>query len=404
MGDTPVCVISETGCARPTFDECLSFVQVAYRAIYGADTYLGNDCQDGQFVALLARALHDCNGQVLNVFNSFAPAGARGVALDRLVKINNLRRKNPSYSIVPVRVVGVAEIEIAAGLFEDVNGISWALPPNVTIPQAGEIVVLATAQVKGATRIPAGGLDTAQGRGSITNTTYGWQSVNNVAAATPGQPVETDAQLRIRQSKSTALPSQTLLDGLEGALLAISGVNRLKLYENDVGAPDPVYGFPGNCIAAVLDGGDPNEIARIIRLKKGPSVNTFGSTKVGVLSTSGAKKTVAFSYLSQIGIAYYLDVTNLGGFTQGVQTQIAQTIADFTNGLDIGETVAYDQAYAAAKLYDAVGSKTYRINAFTIGRIGSSLGANLSTADLPMKYFEAVACDPKKVSFRVRSS
>lgn len=403
MAGTPVCTIDENGCARPTFDQCLAFVQQVYRSIYGVDTYLGNDSQDGQFISLLARALHDCNGQVLAVFNSFAPANSRGVALDRLVKINHLRRKNSSYSVVPIRVVGVAGTLIAAGVIIDDAGFQWALPPNVLIPFEGQIDVLATCQVKGATRIAAGGFDTSAGLGSIVTTTYGWQSASNVAAASPGLPVETDAALRVRQSKSTALPSQTLLDGLEGALLAVGGANRLKIYENDISKTDSLE-IPGNCIAAVLDGGDPQEIARLIRLKKGPSVNTFGSTRIGVPSTSGAIKTVAFSYLSDVSIAAYLDITNLGGFTQGIQTQIAQSISDFFNGLDIGETVAYDQAYAAAKLYDALGSKTYRINAFTIGRIGPSLGAILSTVDLPMKYFEAALGDSTKVSFRLRPS
>ncbi len=63
MGATPVCQITAAGVVRPDFDACLGYVQALYRSIYGVDLYLGADSQDGQFMALLANAIHDCNGE-----------------------------------------------------------------------------------------------------------------------------------------------------------------------------------------------------------------------------------------------------------------------------------------------------------------------------------------------------
>ncbi|WP_456303412.1 hypothetical protein, partial [Komagataeibacter europaeus] len=171
---------------------------------------------------------------------------------------------------------------------------------------------------------------------------------------------------------------------------------RLKVYENTEGFTD-TNGIPGGCIAAVVDGGDPVAIASVIRLKKGPGVSTYGTTVQTVTSTSGIPKDIAFFYLTQAPIAYALDVTNLGGFTESIQGQIANSLAAFTNGLDIGEDVNFDQAWAAAKLYDSAGSKTYRLNSLTIGRAGGAL----ASSDVSMAFSEAAMGDASNVAFAV---
>lgn len=396
MGSTPVCQITAAGCVRPTFADCLAYVQGSYRAIYGQDMVLDASSQDGQFMALLANAIHDSNGETLAAYNSVSPSTAQGTGLDRNVKLNGIRRKSPTYSTVPVLCVGQAGITITGGIFTDPAGVQWSLPPVVLIPDAGQITVLATAQTIGSITLPAGALDTANGKGSIATVTRGWQAVTNQADASVGAPVESDSALRQRQSISTALPSLSVADGLLGALAAISGVNRLKVYENDTGATD-VNGIPGHCIAAVLDGGNPAIIAQIIRLKKGPGVSTFGTTMQTVTSTSGIPKNIAFFYLTQAPIVYALTVQNIGGFTQSIQAQIQQSLSGWTNGLDIGEDVNRDQAFAAAKLYDGPGSKTFKILSFQLARSGQPLGS----VDAPIAFSEAAMCSPVSIAITV---
>ncbi|WP_204312555.1 baseplate J/gp47 family protein, partial [Escherichia coli] len=84
------------------------------------------------------------------------------------------------------------------------------------IPPAGQITVTATCQTLGAVAAPSGAIDT------IATPTLGWQSVGNPIAAAVGLPIETDRQLRQRQALSTALPAQTILEALVGALFAVT--------------------------------------------------------------------------------------------------------------------------------------------------------------------------------------
>lgn len=395
MGSTPVCQVTAAGCVRPTFADCLAYVQGSYRAIYGQDMVLDASSQDGQFMALLANAIHDANGETLAAYNSFSPATAQGTGLDRNVKLNGIRRKRASYSTVPLLIVGQARTVITGGVITDAAGNQWALPPSVYIPDAGQVTVPATCQTIGAIALSAGAIDTANAKGSIATVTRGWQSVTNVAAASVGQPVESDSALRQRQALSTALPSLSINDGLAGALAAISGVNRLKVYENDAGYPD-ANGTPGRSVAVVVDGGDPATIAQVIRLKKG-SAGTYGSTYVDVPDTGGVAKRIRFFYLSQAPVAYALTVKNLGGFTLSLQNQVTAALAAWSNGLDIGEDVELDQAFAAAKLYDGTGSKTFKIVGFTAGRLGQPTAAT----DVPIAFNEAAICDVSNIAVTV---
>ncbi|WP_207105494.1 baseplate J/gp47 family protein [Methylobacterium sp. P1-11] len=356
--------------------------------------------QDGQFLALLAYAIHDANGETLAAYNSFSPSTAQGTGLDRNVKLNGIRRKRATYSTAPFLIVGQAGIEIDGGIVTDAAGNQWALPSVVVIPDIGQITVTATCQTIGAITLSAGAVDTANGKGSIATITRGWQTATNTAAASVGLAVETDSALRQRQAISTALPSQRLIDGLTGALAAIAGVNRLKVHENPTNARD-VNGIPGHMIAAVVDGGDPAAIASVIELKKGPGVSTFGTTvqTVQPIDNSTIPQDVAFFYLTQVPITYQVTVRNLGGYTASAEGIWKAALADFVNGLAIGEDVEWDQAFAAAKNFDGLGSKTFKIISFKQARDGGTP----TEADVPIAFYEAGMCSAANIAVTVQA-
>lgn len=394
MGTTPVGTITAAGFARPAFSFCLDYRQSGTRAIYGQDLYLGEDCQDGQIEVFNAQGIFDVSGVAQSAYNAFSPQTAMGSGLDRVVKSNGIRRKLATYSTAPFRCVGQAGTVAEGITITDPAGFVWALPAAVQIPNAGEIIVTGTCQTLGAITLAIGAVDTSNGAGSIGNPARGFQSVNNVAAASPGQPVETDNALRQRQAISTALPSLRLEDGLAGALAAISGVNRLRVYDNTKGYRD-LNGVPGHCVAVVLDGGDALTIAQVIALKKGPSTNTYGSTIQTVTPATGPQQDVGFFYLAQVPITYSVTVQNLGGYTQAIEDQWKASLVAFVNGLDIGESVRRDQAFAAAKLYDGAGSKTFKI---VDAGFRQSRGADApSHTDVPIAFNEAATCLPAAI-------
>lgn len=172
-----------------------------------------------------------------------------------------MSRHRSTQSVCDVELIGQVGTVIKKGMVRDVQGYSWRLPDTVTIGTHGTATVTATCQTQGSITAAVG--DIAE----IGTPTRGWQKVINHSVATPGRTIETDAELRIRQRKSVALPSRTVLDGMLGAISLIPGVSRLRGFENDTGQTNE-YGIPGHTIAIIVDGGDAMTIARTIALKK----------------------------------------------------------------------------------------------------------------------------------------
>lgn len=388
MGATPVCQVTEQGCIRPDFLACLAYFQNAYRAIYGQDTYLGADCQDGQFMALLANALHDANGETLAAYNAFSPASAQGAGLSSVVKINGIRRKSPTYSTADVLIVGQVGATITGGSVRDTAGVIWDLPAEVVIPASGQIIVSVKARALGAIQAAAGTLTT------INTPTRGWQSVTNLAAAAPGLPVETDSQLRQRQALSTSLPAQTLLEALLGALYAISGVTRIRAYDNDTNLVDAFTSAPGHTITLVIEGGDLTTITQVLAAKKPAGVGMYGDVVQSMPDAYGIPRLVGFFRPKPRAIAWYVTLRPRAGYTSDVAAAIQTALADYTNGIEIGATQQLASAYPAANLTGLPQSSAFEIVGLSAKR--SDLTSD-AYGDIAASFNEALTCDPSNV-------
>jgi hypothetical protein len=53
--------VTSAGISAPAYSDILLSLQASFRAIYGSDAYLEADSQDGQFLAIMAQAINDCN-------------------------------------------------------------------------------------------------------------------------------------------------------------------------------------------------------------------------------------------------------------------------------------------------------------------------------------------------------
>ncbi|EOT3440783.1 baseplate J/gp47 family protein, partial [Escherichia coli] len=203
--------VTAQGISAPDYQTILDTLTSYFRQIYGSDAYLEPDSKDGQMVALVALAVHDANNTAIEIYNSFSPTTAQAAALSSNVKINGITRKVATNSTADLLLTGTAGTTITNGSARDKNGIIWNFPASVAIGVDGTVLVTATCANSGSVAAMAGTITT------INTPTRGWVSVTNPAAATVGTPAETDAELRIRQSQSVALPSITPFEALDGA-------------------------------------------------------------------------------------------------------------------------------------------------------------------------------------------
>lgn len=386
--------VTAEGISAPDYQTILETLTSYFQQIYGSDAYLEPDSKDGQMVALVALAIHDANNTAISVYNCFSPATGYGAALTSNVKINGIARKGATNSTVDLLLTGTAGTTITNGSVRDQNNIIWNLPASVSISVDGTVQATATSANSGAIAALAGTITT------INTPTRGWTSVTNPTAATVGAPAETDAELRIRQGQSVALPSITPFEGVDGAIANVAGVTRHKLYENDTGAFD-ANGLPPHSISAIVDGGDITEIAQTIRGSKGQGTSTYGTTSVTVPDTYGNPHVISFSRSTDVPVYGHITLKAFAGYTSQIGVQIQQAVADYINGLTIGDSVLLSRIYSPANLGVVSGgnARYYDIQELLIGKSAGSVAA----ANIIIAYNESASCKPENIVLTVTS-
>lgn len=393
MIDDPVFSVTETGISAPSYEEIYEYLKGRMRAIFGDDINLDADTQDGQMVGIVAAAISDVNAQAIAVYNAYNPTTAKGVALDSAVKVNGITRQAASHSQVDLRIVGQAGTHIVNGVALDEAENKWNLPTDVVVPPAGEITVTAIAAEEGDIRAPAGTVN------RIGTPTLGWQTVENILAAEPGAPVQTDLELRAQQSKSTALPSVSLWEGIIGSLLTTAGVRRVSGIKNDGDTPT-TEGVPGHSIAMIVDGGEVADIAKTIFLKKGEGVGTYGSTSYNYLDSYGFPNTIKFSRPTVVPAYCTLTISPAADYLSSAEDEIKARIVAYINSLDIGESLNIARVLASAVKTDAgIVDERFSVEAITLGRSATAQTA----ASLAIAWNEAVSCAPENVTVEVQT-
>jgi uncharacterized phage protein gp47/JayE len=379
------CWVDAAGIHAPPFSQILAYLQSQYQGIYGSDVVLSNDTQDGQWIAIIATAINDANNAAIAAYGNFSPQTSQGNGLANMVKINGLTKGVASNSTLPVAIGGTYLTFIPAGIITDNNGNNWNLPPGVTIPSAGVITVTATAQ-------NAGAINAEPQTFKISTPIGGWQTAISATAAIPGEPIESDGALRIRQAQSVEINEETATQSLRAQLLALTGVGRLNIIDNDTSSMDS-NGVPAKSIAVVIEGGSSSAIGNAIRTSKTFGAGTFGTISVPYTDPFGNAQNVNYSAPTEVTITVAITVLAStipgGGYTTLIGQQIAAAVAAYISALPIGGDVYLNRVMLPANLYGGVGSSTFDVVSIELSRTGSG---GLAASNVTIAYNEAPFC------------
>lgn len=383
--------IDDSGIHAPTYDQILAWLKGKYRSIYGDDAYLENDSLDGQWLGVLALQFSQVNGVCIQTYNSFNPKTAGTDALTRNVKINGIKRALPTYSTVDVTLIGSPGTAIKNASVGDTNNNKWILPALITIPPSGEITVTARSEKAGAIFATAGSVN------KILTPTRGWLSVSNANTSSMGQDIENNARLRQRQSLSVANSSMSQTEAIRGVLLELNNVTRCKTFENKTNTTDN-NGLPPKSVCIVVSGGDGQEIAKIMHIKKSMGCAWYGNTNVTIMNSYGDPCEVSLYRPDIKNISFHIQITTTESYSADTADSIAENLASYVNELDIGDKILLNKLYGPANLYGAAQSKTYEIESLTIQVDGMDIAGDYT---LP---FGCVAfCDPDQIAIEVTS-
>lgn len=374
----PLIYQDETGVHAARLDEIKAYIESALRGIYGADIDLSTETTDGQLVGTVAEVWSDIIQFGVATYNARSPAGATGAALARLVKINGVTKKDPAPSTGVVTLTGTPGSPVPAGsrIGNALPGVAAAFvtTADATIGGGGTVSGVA---IQSTTNGPIPG--NAGDLSVILTPVPGWTGVTNPADVTLGTTGETDAQLRARRAASVALPSQGIVDGLRAAILQLEGVEQCVVRENpedSIVTLDDGGTLAPHAIQVIVKGGDHQEIADAIWLKKSAGVTMVGAVTVTITDSQGVDHDIKLDDPTPTPI--YVKVNTTSALSSDVQQKIKDAIVARGQGLltlngvplpgsQIGEDVAVSDLYEAITALATTTVPGLKVNEIDIG-------------------------------------
>ena len=387
--------VDKSGYSYPSYQDILADLVESVQKICGTDVYLGSDSMDYQLISIFALKIFDAYQAVEIAYNAHSPATAIGTALDYIVAINGISRAQGTKSKAMLTLQGTAGTPVSNGIVADINGVLWDLPTEVVIGSDGTVTVEAVCRETGITVAEPNTIT------RIMTPAIGWISVTNTESATTGTFTETDSALRARQILAVAAASQSILSGLRGALLALNGVTRVEVLENDTNQNNTASGgLPAHSICCIVEGGEDAEIAQTILNHKSCGCATYGTETETIKDTTGQTYNIKFSRPSQVEIDAQIDITVIdgAGYSEAAVNEIQTKIIDYLSTYSIGKSFVTSMLWSVVQGVNASQTApSFFITAIKAAKHGQSL----STANIPLAYYEYAHGTPENIVVNV---
>lgn len=307
-------VIDGAGIHTESYAETVAALKAAFKAIYGEDLNLDSNAPDGNFINILALIKQDFLALTTQDYNSKDPDQAVGASLDALCAFCGIYRKGGTYTKVTVQVTvdrttELVGLDTSANPYTvaDQNGNQFQLIEGEAALTAGTHNLNFRAKNIGAVQVQANTITTA------VSIVIGVTALNNPAAPyEQGVDQETDAQLRVRRQKSTAMPAQGFLESLRAGLLALDGVTSCLVFENNTSEAD-VNGVPSHAIWVIVDGGTDADIAETIYKYRNAGAGMKGNEIVQITQVDNSVFPIYFDRAAESDLFIRFEIDVIGG-------------------------------------------------------------------------------------------
>lgn len=203
-----------------------------FKEIYGSDIDLSTGSADGIYIETLSLLINNICQAFKQFYSSLDIQTASGKSLELLCSLSNVSRKPATYSTASINVtLNDTETTFTTNSisFLDKNGNEWkyesANNPLTFEPGITQTIIVTCTQL--------GPIKAEKGWINKTLDTQVLMSVQQLEDANVGSNEETDNQLRARRNQSLGSTGITVLESLVGSLLSLTGINDVKIYNND---------------------------------------------------------------------------------------------------------------------------------------------------------------------------
>lgn len=438
--------MNDSGVNVASYYEINNFIKTLYKQIYGSDIDLSNPSADGQWAANVALIISNIVNVVQKGINQLNPSEANGRFLDVMASLSNISRIPATKSTAWVyvkNISGSTVSDVTKIVLSDKNAITWTWN---AVDDGLAFVDFDADEVK-CLRFSCDeyGPIAASGTGVEYDASTSWSQTENgdiyqpveygtfqtyqEEDATLGSYVEDDVSLKQRISMSSSPQSSTILSGLRQALMNISGIKDVSIFNNidtnNIDAGDGTAVPLHNVYCCIRYAEDPDEddestvvldetVGNILYNKMTPGIlytetedSDFGfSGEYTVPRLSGVtykvywKKCRPFVFSTDPDHKEYI-ILNLNltssysGATTALNTEhvaannieenIRDGLIDYLNNVKLDEKVMLTRLLSAANSSDIYVNGLHTFYAITGNiRIGDS---NYSVYTLPKTYF-----------------
>jgi len=297
--------LTSTGFTPKTATEIADEIAATQRATIDPTLDTSAESVVGNLNAVMATKLRELWELAELVYGARSPRNASFSALDDLCAITGTTRAPATKGTVSLRLTVAAGRTIPAGSVAHVAGDTtnrWVTLADAvnTTGSSAQITVAAEAETAGVRLAYAGTLTT------IATPVSGWSAVTNLADATPGRAVETDAALRLRREREIQGPGAGTVGAITAALSAVLSVRQAVVFENPTDTP--VDGIPAHSFEALVLGGADADIRAALWKAKPAGIRAHGSTSGTTLDTEGVARVVAFTRPTELAVYVSLAV------------------------------------------------------------------------------------------------
>lgn len=158
---------------------------------------------------------------------------------------------------------------------------------NLSLDRVGSPAVFVSVNA-GKRELPVGALQ------YIDTPIFGWEGVSNLIPGVGSRDIESDAELRLRQTTAARATGSATPRAIRARLLAeVPGVVTVSVYENRT--QNTVGGMPPHSFEAIVQGGLDQLVANNIWENKPAGIETHGNVTMNVQDDNGEAQVVKFS-------------------------------------------------------------------------------------------------------------
>lgn len=277
----------------------------AFKSDDTPDINTAPETPQGQIIDAETLAITQKDAELAFLANMFNPKTARGIWQDALAEIYFIKRKKAVNSRCYCVLTGLkgTVIEKGSKIQSSADGTYWNLLEDVTIHNNGSVIALFECETEGAVIASPNTLT------KIITTVAGWDTVNNIQAATVGTLEESQQAFEKRRYDSVALNSRGTTSSVYARVLQLDNVVGCYVVDNKTNIVKTIDDYdlkPHSIYIAVL-GGSNQDIAEAIYKSLSAGCDYNGNTTIDV-TDENTKSVESVTFMRPIQQNVYIKV------------------------------------------------------------------------------------------------